>query len=108
MLKIDTNGNISLTRGDSGELTLSVTTPEGTPYDFSNDTVEFGVKRSALCNGEALLHKTVVDGKLTFTPNDTAQMEFGDYVYGVKITQVETENVYTVLTGRFTLGYNVL
>lgn len=109
MLKIDENLGITLTRGDSGEFTLTVKDASGNSYDFSHDTVRFGVKRSPLDTTAAVLVKTFDEnGKIAFTPDDTKSMEFGDYRYDV---EVETQDgaVYTVIAAaRFTLGYEVL
>lgn len=108
MLKIDENMGITLTRGDSAELTLTLTDGSGETYDFSADTVRFGVKRSPLDTGEPVLVKTVENGKITFEPNDTAAMEFGDYRYDVEVV-TEAGAVYTpIAAARFTVGYNVL
>lgn len=118
MLIIDEKNNIKLTRGDSATLELSIKDGEGETYDFSGDVVKFGVKRSALDNGEALLQKTFDEnGKIAFTPEDTKDMAYGDYIYNVTVyhtTEAESEeeedvvDVYTVICANFTLAWNVL
>ena len=119
MLQIGENNEITIVRGNTETLALTITDGEGQEYDFSNDTVEFGVKRSALCNGEALLKKTFDEnGEIHFSHDDTAEMEFGDYLYEVRLTHVdeaETEGEEDVVTvksvipaTRFTVGWNIL
>lgn len=108
MLKIDDNNGITLTRGDSAELTLTLTDASGNPYDFSADTVRFGVKRSPLDTSESVLIKTFTNGKITFEPADTEGMDFGDYRYDIEVI-TEAGAVYTpIAAARFTIGYNVL
>lgn len=110
-----TGNSIFLTRGDSAELTLSLTDSQGSPYDFSGDTVRFGVKRNAF-DAECVIEKTVTDGKITFAPEDTESLEFGDYLYDVEVRHTvnageenEAVQVYTpIAAAKFSLGYNVL
>lgn len=116
MLKIDENNNILLTRGDSAELELTVKDEDNNDYDYSNDVVKFGVKRSALDKTEPMLKKTFDEnGKIYFAPEDTENMEFGDYLYDVEISHTEGEGeeaVTTVTTviaaAKFSIGWNVL
>lgn len=118
MLKIDsTTQGITLTRGDSAELQLSIKDADNNDYDFSNDTVKFGVKRSALDTTPAMLVKEFDEnGKIYFDPDDTKSMQFGDYLYDVTVYHTETDaeenEVTTVCTvinaARFTLAWNVL
>lgn len=115
MLKID-NNSITLTRGDSAELELTITDANGDAYDYSGDTVKFGVKRRATDTTPAMLVKEFEDGKITFNPEDTANMEYGDYLYDVQLehttgagTENEATEVYTVIAAaRFTVGWNIL
>lgn len=118
MVKIDEKMGITLTRGDSASFTLTIEDAEEQTYDFSNDVVKFGVKRSPF-DKDCILEKTFdEEGKITFTPADTENLEFGDYLYDVEVrhtTEAESEaeedvvDVYTVIAAaRFTLGWNVL
>lgn len=116
MLVVDEKNNVTLTRGDSAKFTLTLTDSEGEAYDYSNDVVKFGVKRSAF-DASCVLEKTVEDGVITLEPADTEGMEFGDYLYAVEVrhtVEAETEGeedkaeVYTPIVARFSLGYNVL
>lgn len=114
------NGNkITLTRGDTAKITVSFTDEGGDPYDFSDDVVKFGVKRSAY-DTECVLEKTIdsATGKFELTPADTKDMEYGDYLYDIEIQHTiegeteedeDTVEVYTpIAAAKFTLTYNVL
>lgn len=113
MLKVGEHNEVFLTRGDSACLGLSLEDGSGNPYDFSNDSVKFGLKRSAFANGNCIIEKTFdEEGKIYFSPADTEKLEFGDYVYDVEVRvtgEDETVDVYTpIAAAKFTLGFNVL
>ena len=118
MVKIDENMGITLTRGDSASFALTIEDSEGQTYDFSNDVVRLGIKRSPF-DATCLIEKEIdEDGNFVFVPADTASLEFGDYYYDVEVQhtiEAETEEeedevqVYTVIAAaRFTLGFNIL
>lgn len=111
MLVVDENNNIKITRGDSAELTIALKDAEGETYDYSEDVVKFGVKRSAF-DTSCVIEKTVTDSKVVLTPADTETLEFGDYLYDVEVrhtNESEEVEVYTPISAaRFTIGYNVL
>ena len=120
MFKIDENTNaIQLTRGDTAKITVSFTDEGGDPYDMSGDVVRFGVKRSPF-DRECVLEKTIDSetGTFVLTPADTANMEFGDYLYDIEIQHTvegetdedeDTVEVYTpIAAAKFSLTYNVL
>lgn len=114
MLKVDEKNGITLTRGDSAVFSVTVEDEHGETYDYSDDTVKFGVKRSAF-DTDCVLEKTVEDGQVVLTPEDTENMEYGDYLYDIEITHVDDSgeepvtDVWTpIAAARFTLGFNVL
>ena len=117
MLVVDEKNGITLTRGDTAVLELELKDGEGNDYDYSSDVVKFGVKRNAH-DLECVLEKTVEDGKVSLAPQDTASMEFGDYLYSVRLyhtTEAEQEgeedtvDVYTpIASARFTLGFDII
>lgn len=116
MLVVDEKNNVTLTRGDSAKFELTLTDSKGETYDYSNDKVKFGVKRSAF-DATCVLEKDVIDGVITLEPADTESMEFGDYLYSVEVQHtIEAESegeedkieIYTPIVARFSLGYNVL
>lgn len=80
------NKTIKITRGDTGIFTLDIKRQDGTPYDYSNDTVLFTVKQDTNTD-VVLIQKTVVYGEnITIEPNDTKSLKYGDYVYDVEVT----------------------
>ena len=116
MISVDEKMNISLTKGDSATLELTLMNGEE-EYDYSNDDVKMVVKRSQQ-DSEVVLEKTVEDSKITLTPADTNGIEgFGDFLYAIKVyhtveaesaEEEDTVDVYTPVVARFTLGYNVV
>lgn len=97
MLKVSGN-KIYLTRGDSAVFELNVTDPQGDSYDFSNDEVKFTVKKSC-DDAKAVIEKTFDEnGQITFTPDDTKDLSFGNYFYDVQLTHTETVDEETVTT----------
>ena len=116
MISVDEKMNISLTKGDSATLELTLMNGEE-EYDYSGDTVKMVVKRSQQ-DSEVVLEKTVEDSKIDLKPEDTNGIEgFGDFLYAIKVYhEAEAEaaddepviDVYTPIVARFTLGYNVV
>lgn len=81
------NNTIVLTRGDSAVLKLTVVDGEGQPYKIAdNDTVIFTIKKHTT-DKEAVLKKTLSDGQIIINPQDTENLEYGQYVYDVELTQ---------------------
>lgn len=119
MISIDEKNGITLTRGDTASLTLTIKDAEEQSYDFSDDVVKFGIKRSPF-DKECVIEKVVDSetGIIEFKPEDTEQLEFGDYLYDIEVrhtVEAETEEeedevqVYTVIAAaRFSLGWNIL
>lgn len=97
MLKVSGN-KVYLTRGDTGTFQLSVKDADNHDYDFSSDTVVFTLKRN--CNdAKKLIQKTFDEnGKINFTPDDTKDLDFGNYWYDVQLTHVEGEGNEAVTT----------
>lgn len=110
MLTIDNFNGIDLTRGDNAELHLTLTSG-GETYDYSNDTVYFGVKRTAQDN-ELVLEKEVEDGAIVLTHDDTKDLAYGDYLYSVRLAHTnedEEVEIYTPIAGaRFSLGWDII
>ena len=86
-------GKIVMTRGDT-ERALITLKMDGEIYDMkSGDEIHFGVKanyRDAAC----LIRKTYTDNPfiLSIEPEDTQNLDFGNYVYDMEIVM---ENGYT-------------
>ena len=97
MLKINTKNEISLTRGDSAEFTVSLTDDTNADYIMNEaDFITFSVKEN-ISDKAPILQKTVY-GKTTIEilPTDTAGFEFKKYWYDVQLNTSEGK-VYTVV-----------
>ena len=114
----ETTNAIKLTRGDTAKITVSFTDEQGDPYDFSEDTVTFAVKRSAF-DAESVIEKEIdsATGELVLQREDTIGLEFGDYLYTVTIehtVEAESESeedvveYYTPIVSKFSLGFNII
>ena len=90
------NNTITLTRGDTAILRLDITDDKGNPYKLTDsDVVIFTLKRSVM-ERDVIFQKSMVDGKIIIHPQDTAHLEYGQYVYDVELTK-ENGFVATVI-----------
>lgn len=78
------NNNISIIRGDSATITLSVTDAEGNPYTIkSTDSITMMVRKTP--TSKVVLTKTFTDAVLKIDPVDTSSLACGSYVYDVQL-----------------------
>lgn len=78
------NNNISIIRGDSATITLSVTDANGDPYVIlPTDSVTMMVRQTP--NSEVVMSKTFTDATLSIAPADTSSLPCGNYVYDVQL-----------------------
>lgn len=83
MFRIVSN-NISIIRGDSATITLSITDAEGNPYTIkSTDSITMMVRKRP--TSEAVISKTFTDATLSIAPADTSSLPCGNYVYDVQL-----------------------
>ena len=81
------NNTITMTRGDTAVLKLDIIDEQGIPYDVTDsDVVLFTLKRSVL-DKAVVFQKSMADGKIIIHPQDTASLDYGQYVYDVELTQ---------------------
>ena len=81
------NNTITLTRGDTAVLRLDITDDKGNPYKLTDsDVVIFTLKRSVM-ERDVIFQKSMVDGKIVIQPQDTANLEYGQYFYDVELTK---------------------
>lgn len=97
MLKINIKNDISITRGDSGELNVILTDISGEVYEMqSGDTLQFTV-REKIGAEDTEISKTVIgENVIELTPSDTKTLPYGRYVYDIQLT-TEFGKVYTVI-----------
>lgn len=105
MLIIDDELNITLTRGDTGKLSLTVK-KDGEDYDYSEDLTQFTVKRNTITE-DIVFQKTFTGGEIVINPSDTKDLNYNDMYYDVQLI-TPTNEVYTVITPhRFIVGPEV-
>lgn len=105
MLFIDDDNNITLTRGDSATIELSIT-DEGAAYDFSGDLVQLTVKRNTVTE-DIIFQKTFTTGVIVIDPSDTATLKYTDLKFDVQLIN-DQNGVYTVIPPRrFTIAEEV-
>lgn len=105
MLKIDENNNITLTRGDSATIELTIK-DEGLSYDFTSDLVQLTVKRNTVTE-DIIFQKTFSSGVIVINPADTADLKYTDLKFDVQLIN-EHGGVYTVIPPRrFTIAEEV-
>ena len=106
MLTIDENNNIYLSRGNNATIELTVKQGEDT-YDYSDDEVVFSVKKFA-SDRDPVIEKTFdAEGKVYLVPEDTEELDFGDYKYDVTLKHTEDETTYidtVIIPHTFTVG----
>lgn len=98
MLKVTSNGDISLTRGDTAWLTVPLTLEDsGEPYEMQEaDTLTLSVKKTVKDTEFAFQKVAVGSNTFHIRPNDTADLEFGKYKYDVQL-DTESGDVFTVI-----------
>ena len=107
MIVIDDNGNIALTRGDSARLHLNVCDIDGKEYEIKeSDTIFFTVKKSVK-EHQPIIQKTAIAGVIELTPDDTAALEYGYYIYDVELRQADGFTQTVVPPSRFKLTEEV-
>lgn len=94
MLLIDNENNIMLTRGDTAVLNLEVTI-DGEAYDYSNDLVQFTVKKNTVTDS-IIIQKTFSGGSVTIEPTDTENLDYQTLKYDVQVI-TQSGKVYTVI-----------
>ena len=97
MCKINNKTNkITLTKGDNAELTVKIIDSNGVQRGIYDDDVIALTVRKTADSEEVALSKTAVDGKITFTPEDTNSLSVGLYCYDIQLTTFGGK-IYTVV-----------
>lgn len=105
MLSI-TDTDITLTRGDSLQIQLTLTKAHETYVPAAGDVIKFYLSSNykGNTNYQSYVSKTIDNSTLILelAPEDTASMKYGTYFYQLEITYADGE-VDTFLEGLFTL-----
>ena len=92
-------GNITITKGDSGVVVLNFQNADGSDYIPENDEIIFSVKRRKEQYEEIVLEK--YGTRIQLESHDT-QIPAGEYFYDVVIKR-STGEVFTPMEGKFTI-----
>ena len=112
MLEVDTNYNISLTRGDTGIFSISLKDANGDPYTpVEGDVLRFAMakKYKELYSGENVLILKYIPIEtciLELEPEDTSLLDYGSYVYDVQFTDTDG-HVSTIISSKLKLTKEV-
>ena len=96
MFQISKN-NIKMVRGDTGEVELSLTLDdEGkTIVEPSAYEAVFTLKKN-VDDVAFIMQKQFVDGKITFSHEDTNPLPYGVYTYDVQVKVLEDSSTHTI------------
>lgn len=107
MFKIDKKTNkIFLTKGDNAELTIDVIDSNGNARGiYDDDVVVMTVRKNV--NSDVAITKTAVKNTISFIPDDTKNLEAGQYRYDIQLTTFGG-NIYTIIPDAcFEIGVEV-
>lgn len=94
------HNNISITRGDTASVALELER-DNKPYVLATDDSGVLTVKRAIDNEDYVFQKPLVEneGVLQFIiePDDTKNLEYGEYVYDVQITLADG-GIYTVVS----------
>ena len=100
MLAIDENNNITLTRGDSASISVTLKNPDGTDYNLqSGDELLFTVKYNCITEDIIIQKDISTDAIINLIPSDTKDLLYGEYFYDVQLTRANG-SVNTVIPPR--------
>ena len=95
---------IYLTRGDSAEVSIDLTTEGGEKYELgAGDTLTLTVRKEPTATSAVIFAKYVTGaGAVTITPEDTQDAEVGQYSADIQLTTADGEvhTVYPQLEGK--------
>ena len=105
MLTIDKSNNITLTRGDTLTLTVSLRKDNAPYVPTEGDSIRFAVSKGYKGQSDYALKlsKTIPNDTLTFTCNaEETELDYAVYNYDVEITH-EDGCVDTFISGKLTI-----
>lgn len=101
--------SITLTRGDTLKVAVSIKQSDGTPYiPDENDIIRFAMKKD-YNDQDTLILKVIPNDTmiLTLDPQDTKPLPFGKYVYDIQLTNEAGEIDTFITKAKFTLSEEV-
>ena len=96
MFQISKN-SIKMVRGDTGEVELSLTRDDEEKTVVKPEAYEavFTLKKN-VDDVAFIMQKQFVDGKITFSHEDTNLLPYGVYTYDVQVKVLEDSSVHTI------------
>ena len=90
MFSISNLGVISLTRGDTARITVNLMDDLDESYEIRPDEVLVLTVKKTVKDTTALISKEITGSNMFhIEPKDTAELNFGSYVYDVQLTTSE-------------------
>ena len=90
-----TKNNVKMVRGDTGKVELTLTLEDGTAIDLAAYTAVLSLKKN-IDDVATILKKTFIDGKVSFSHEDTNNLPYGTYVYDVQVELLEDGSIHTI------------
>ena len=103
------NTNIYLTRGDTFKAKITITNPDGTIYTpQEGDQIRFAMKED-VNDEECLIWRNIpIDTMiLELVPGDTKELDYGTYVYDIKLTKANGDVDTFITASKLKLTYEV-
>lgn len=99
--------DISLTRGDTLHLQITLTDQEGEVYTLQDgDALVFTVKKNT-SSDVVLIQKNILNSDITISHEDTKNMSYGTYVYDVQLTQANGDVTTVIKPSKFIITEEV-
>ena len=98
MLKILSNGDIHLTRGDTAKIQVDIINDlDNNPYILENeDILEFSVKLRITDEEPIIYKKLQGTSEIYILPEDTKNLSFIEYYYDIQLT-TSSGDIYTII-----------
>lgn len=99
--------DITLTRGDTLHLQITLTDQEGEVYTLQDgDTLVFTVKKNT-SSDVVLIQKNILNSNITISHEDTKNMAYGTYMYDVQLTQANGDVTTVIKPSKFKITEEV-
>lgn len=90
MVIIKGTTTIIMTRGDTLDVGLEITQPDGSAYQpTTGDVMRFAMARTYGDTPIVNKQMSCTDPAISLTPNETANLDYGEYVYDVELTTAD-------------------
>jgi hypothetical protein len=97
MLIVNSDNSIELTRGDTARLTVPIKDDSGAVYEMQSTDVLIMTVKNSVNDKEPCFQKIVTgSNEIHIKPGDTAELNFGKYVYDVEL-RISEDDVYTII-----------